>query len=213
MATGPVERQSGNRCQVLDLSPLAAQQSSFVFEVIMLAYVFVLLAVAARIPSLMPHAWNFSPVAAALLYFGARGSRRQMWIPVALLALSDLLLDKYVYAYAFSWDLLLTWSWYGAMILLGGGLRQKTTVLRVGGAALAASVSFFLISNFGVWAAGTMYPKTATGLMTCYAAGVPFFRNTVEGDLLYSAAIFGLPVAAAAIARWMGKAQGTASAT
>ena len=178
----------------------------------MLAYIFVIFAVLARIPSLMPHAWNFSPVAAALLYFGARGSRRQMWAPVALLALADLLLNKYVYAYAFSWDLLLTFAWYAAMILLGGGLREKMSVLRVGGAALAASVSFFLISNFGVWAAGTMYPKTMAGLMTCYAAGVPFFRHTVEGDLLYSAAIFGLPLAAAAFARRMGKAHGTAAA-
>ncbi len=181
-------------------------------EVIMLPYLFVALAVLARIPSLMPHAWNFSPVAAALLYFGARGSRRQMWAPVALLALSDLLLDKYVYAYAFSWDLLLTWAWYAGMILLGSGLRQKISVLRVGGAALAGSVSFFLISNFGVWAATAMYPKTMAGLVTCYAAGIPFFRHTVEGDLLYSAALFGLPVAIASVVRWMGKAHGTAAA-
>ncbi len=178
----------------------------------MLAYVFVLFAVIARIPSLMPHAWGFAPVTAALLYFGARGSRRQMWVPVALLALSDLLLDKYVYAYAFSWDLLLTWAWYAAMIWLGGGLREKTNVVRVGRAALAGSVSFFLISNFGVWAATAMYPKTVAGLMTCYAAGVPFFRHTVAGDLVYSAAMFGLPVAVAAIARRMGAAHGTAAA-
>ena len=56
----------------------------------------------------MPHAWNFAPVMAALPYFGARVSRQQMWMPVALLAASDLILDKYVYAYQFSWDVLLT---------------------------------------------------------------------------------------------------------
>lgn len=177
----------------------------------MLAYVFVLFAVVARMP-FMPHPWNFSPVLAALLYFGARRSRRQMWAPVALLALSDLLLDKYVYAYAFSWDLLLTWAWYAGMILLGSGLREKTTVLRVGGAALAGSVSFFFISNFGVWAATAMYPKTLAGLVTCYAAGVPFFRHTVAGDLVYSAVMFGLPEAFTAVARWMGKTHGTAAA-
>ena len=178
----------------------------------MLAYIFVLFAVAARIPSLMPHAWNFSPVMAALLYFGARGSRRQMWAPVALLALSDLFLDKYVYAYAFSWDLVLTWAWYAAMILLGSGLLKKLTVMRLAGATLAGSVSFFLISNFGVWAATAMYPRTLAGLMSCYAAGVPFFRHTVEGDLVYTAAMFGLPVAAAVLSRWMGKTHGTAAA-
>jgi len=178
----------------------------------MLAYIFVLFAVAARIPSLMPHAWNFSPVMAALLYFGARGSRRQLWTPVALLALSDLFLDKYVYAYQFSWDLLLTWAWYAAMILLGSGLLKKLTALRLAGAALTGSISFFLISNFGVWAATAMYPRTVAGLMSCYAAGIPFFRHTVEGDLVYTAAMFGLPIAAAALSRWMGKAHGTAAA-
>ena len=178
----------------------------------MLAYIFVLFAVLARVPSLMPHAWNFSPVMAALLYFGARGSRRQMWVPVALLALSDLFLDKYVYVYQFSWDLLLTWAWYAAMILLGSGLLRKVSVSRVAGTALAGSVSFFLISNFGVWAATAMYPRTLAGLMTCYAAGVPFFRHTVEGDLVYTAAMFGLPVAVAALSRWMGRAHGAAAA-
>jgi hypothetical protein len=177
----------------------------------MLAYVFVLFAIAARMP-FMPHPWNFSPVLAALLYFGARGSRRQIWLPVALLAASDLILDRYVYAYAFSWDLLLTWVWYAAMIWLGGGLREKTNAVRVGGAALGGSVSFFLISNFGVWAATAMYPKTVAGLMTCYSAGVPFFRHTLEGDLVYSAAFFGLPVAIGAVARWMGKAHESAAA-
>lgn len=178
----------------------------------MLAYVFVLFAIVARIPSFMPHAWNFAPVMAALLYFGARGSRRQMWIPVALLAASDLILDKYVYSYQFSWDLLLTWAWYAGIILLGSGWLKKTTLPRLTGAALTGSITFFLISNFGVWAATLMYPKTFAGLVSCYAAGVPFFRHTVEGDLVYTAAMFGLPVAAGAFSRWMNKTHGSAAA-
>lgn len=177
----------------------------------MLAYVFVFLAVAARLP-FMPHPWNFTPVTAALLYFGARGSRRQLWLPFALLVASDLALDKFVYAYPFSWDLFLTWGWYAAMLWLGSALRENSKPLRVVGAALTGSVTFFLISNFGVWAATNMYPKTVSGLMACYAAGLPFFRRTLEGDLLYTAAMFGLPLAAVALARWMGKPQGTAAA-
>ena len=94
------------------------------FEVIMLAYVFVLFAVVTRLPFL-PHPWNFTPVTAALLYFGARGSRRHLWLPLALLIASDLVLDKYVYAYPFSWDLLLTWAWYAAMLGLGTSLQQE----------------------------------------------------------------------------------------
>lgn len=176
----------------------------------MLAYVFVLFAVASRLP-FIPHPWNFAPVTAALLYFGARGSRRQWWLPLVLLIAADLVLDKYVYAYAFSWDLFLTWAWYAAMLGLGTALTSNAKPLRIAGAAVTGSVSFFLISNFGVWAATTMYAKTVSGLMTCYAAGVPYFRHSVEGDLLYSAAMFGLPVAAVALSRWIGKPQGTAA--
>jgi len=177
----------------------------------MLAYLFVIFAVAARLP-FMPHPWNFTPVMAALLYFGARGSRRHLWLPLALLIASDLILDKYVYAYPFSWDLFLTWAWYAAILLLGTALRKNAKPLPIAGAALTGSVSFFLVSNFGVWAATNMYAKTVSGLMTCYAAGLPFFRRTFEGDLFYTAAMFGLPVLAVAIARWMGKPQGTAAA-
>ena len=69
----------------------------------MLAYLFVILAVLARMP-FIPHPWNFTPVAAALLYFGARGSRRQLWVPFALLAASDVILTKFVYYYPLTWD-------------------------------------------------------------------------------------------------------------
>jgi hypothetical protein len=177
----------------------------------MLAYLFVIFAVAVRL-QFIPHLWNFTPVMAALLYFGARGSRRQLWLPLALLIASDLVLDKYIYNYPFSWDLFFTWSWYAAVLFLGNALHKNAKPLRIAGAALSGSVSFFLISNFGVWAATNIYAKTLSGLMTCYAAGLPFFRRTLEGDLVYTAAMFGLPVAAAAIARRMGKPQGTAAA-
>ncbi len=176
----------------------------------MLAYLFVIFAVAARMP-FMPHPWNFTPVAAALLYFGARGSKRQLWVPFVLLAVSDLVLNKYVYAYPFTADQLMVWAWYGAILWLGTGLRENSNWLRIGGAALASSISFFAVSNFAVWAWGTMYPKTASGLMTCYAAGLPFFRSTAAGDMLFTAVMFGLPAIAAAIAG-SGKTRGAAAA-
>ncbi|HTR25465.1 MAG TPA: DUF6580 family putative transport protein [Terriglobales bacterium] len=171
----------------------------------MLAYIFVIFAIAMRMPFL-PHPWNFTPVAAALLYFGARGSRRQLWIPFALFAASDVILTRFVYGYQFTWDHYFTWLWYAAILRLGTNLRENTRLreakdwLRVGGATLAGSVSFFIVSNFAVWACWPTYPKSFAGLMTCYAAGVPFFRHTLEGDLLFAAAIFGLPALAAAIA-------------
>jgi hypothetical protein len=177
----------------------------------MLAYLFVIFAVLSRMP-FMPHPWGFTPVAAALLYFGARGSRRQLWVPFFLMAASDIILTKYVYSYPLNADQLVVWAWYAAILFLGTRLRENSNWLRIGGAAIASSVSFFLISNFAVWASGTMYPKTMSGLMTCYAAGIPFFRRGVAGDLLFTAVMFGLPAVAAAIARSTHKPQGAAAA-
>jgi len=175
----------------------------------MLAYLFVIFAVLARMP-FMPHPWNFTPVAAALLYFGARGSRRQLWVPFALLAASDVILTKFVYSCPLTWDQLVVWAWYAAILLLGTRLSENANWLRIGGAALASSISFFVVSNFAVWASGSMYPKTVSGLMTCYAAGLPFFRRTLAGDLLFTAVMFGLPAAAKVIAR-SHKPQGAAA--
>src|SRR5260221_4664846 len=176
----------------------------------MLAYLFVIFAVRARIP-VMRHPRNSPPVAPALLYFGARGSRRQMWVPFALLAASDVILTKFVYSYPLTWDQLVVWAWYAAILLLGTRLSENASWLRIGGAALASSVSFFVLSNFAVWASGSMYPKTVSGLMTCYVAGLPFFSRALGCDMLFTAVMFGIPAAAKVIAR-SNKPQGAATA-
>jgi hypothetical protein len=181
----------------------------------MLAYLFVIFAILMRMP-FIAHPWGFTPVAAALLYFGARGSRRQLWIPFALLAVSDIVLTKFVYVYQFSWDHFVTWAWYAAILWLGtnlrdsGALREKAAWLRVAGAALASSVSFFVVSNFAVWACWPTYPKTFAGLMACYAAAIPFFRRGIAGDMLFTAVMFGVPALAALLAR-PGKAHDSAA--
>jgi hypothetical protein len=164
----------------------------------MLVYVFVLFAVAVRF---MPHPMAFTPVGAALLFFGSRGQRRQMWIPLTLLAASDVVLTTLVYRYPFSWDHFVTWTWYAAMLWLGSTLKRDAGAVRILGTALAGSVSFFVISNLAVWAAWDMYPHSIAGLMTCYDAGLPFFRRAVEGDLLFTSIMFGAPVVLGALAR------------
>ena len=158
----------------------------------MLAYLFVLAAVAVHLRFFaMP--FSFTPVAAALLFFGARMPRKQMWVPVALLIASDVYLTRVTYAYPLTADHFVTWAWYAAMLLLGGVMIKGFSALRIGAASLTASVSFFLISNFAVWMVWRdMYPKTVNGLMTCYVAGLPFFRPEVVSDLLFCAAFFGI---------------------
>jgi phosphoglycerol transferase MdoB-like AlkP superfamily enzyme len=160
-------------------------------EVIMLAYIFVLVAVAVRF---LPHPLAFTPVGASLLFFGARGSRRWIWAPLALLAASDVVLTTLVYRYPFSWDHFVTWAWYVGMLMLGTTLKQNGGALRILGAALAGSVSFFVLSNFAVWAAWEMYPRTFAGLMACYDAGLPFFRRALAGDVLFTCVMFATPV-------------------
>ena len=157
----------------------------------MLAYAFILLAVAVRF---LPHPLAFTPVGAALLFFGARAPRRQMWVPLALLAASDVALTTLVYRYPFSWDHFVTWAWYAGMLWLGSTLKKDAGPLRILGTALTGSISFFVISNFAVWAAWDMYPRTVSGLLACYDAALPFFRRGVEGDLLFTSVMFGAPV-------------------
>jgi hypothetical protein len=167
----------------------------------MLPYLFVLLAIAVRfLPfagplNVLPHAWHFTPLAASLLFFGARGSRRQMWIPLVLLAATDVVLTRFIYAAPLRGDQLLIWAWYAAILWLGTNLRERTKFWQVVGAALASSVSFFLISNFGTWAAWPeMYPRSFSGLIMCYTAAIPFYRYTALSDLFFSLAFFGTPV-------------------
>jgi hypothetical protein len=74
---------------------------------------------------------------------------------------------------------------------IGWMLRPKITWERVAIASIAGSVVFFLISNFGVWVAGRLYPVTMSGLAACYVAALPFFRNSVLGDLACTAVMFG----------------------
>jgi hypothetical protein len=158
----------------------------------MLAYLFVLLAVAVRF---MPHPWMFTPVVGSLLFFGARGSRRQLWIPFVLLAASDVVLTKVVYSYPFTWDHYVTFAWYAAVLWLGTRLGAKTKWVPVIGAALASSVSFYLITNLVAWAWLDMYPKNLSGVWMSYVAALPFFRHALAGDLIFTAAMFATPMA------------------
>jgi hypothetical protein len=163
----------------------------------MLAYLFVLIAVAVRF---MPHPWMFTPVTGSLLFFGARGSRRQLWIPFALLVASDVALTTLVYKYRLGADQLVVFAWYAAVLWLGTRLGRKAKPLPIVGAALAGSVSFYLITNLAAWAAFDMYPKTFAGVIMSYTAALPFFRHALEGDLLFTAAMFATPVVLKALA-------------
>ena len=156
----------------------------------------ILLAAASRF--LMLGIPNVSPIGAMGL-FGAAYFTKKYWafiIPLAGLWLTDVLLNNIVYAQyfdSFQW-MGSPWVYLGfaAIVLLGMGLLQKVSAGRVVLASVLASSLFFLITNFGVWLGSfSIYPKTVSGLMACYAAGIPFFWNTLVGDLLFCGVLFG----------------------
>jgi hypothetical protein len=151
----------------------------------------------AALSRLLPHPPNFSPVEAVALFGGAYFASRwaALWVPLAAMFVSDIalgLLNGGVYFEYFThagfW---LVYLCIALSTVLGFGLRGRVGALRVGAYGLAGSVLFFLVTNFGVWLGSGMYPRTGAGLQAAYAAGIPFFQNTVAGTLFYSLVLFG----------------------
>ncbi len=154
-----------------------------------MTYVITFLAVLTRFA---PHPWNFSPVFGMLLFGGANLKKRDsLWFPVALLALSDIVLTTQIYRMQLRWTQLLVWVAFAVVALIGRWLRNRLSVRTVLAASLAGPTAFFLISNFGVWLGGGLYPPTGAGLLACYVAALPFFRNSLLSSLLFTGVLFG----------------------
>lgn len=145
--------------------------------------IFILAAGAAR---LVPHPPNFAPIGAMALFGGACFADKRWALAAPLLAmfLSDVVLG-------FHGLLPVVYGSFALIVCLGFLLRRRRRLLPIAGAVLASSALFFILTNFGVWALGSWYPKTWEGLMACYVAALPFLRNTLLGDAVYSAALFG----------------------
>ena len=153
-------------------------------------YLYVLAAIVLR---LLPHPWNVTPMAAMFLFSGAtfRSRRDALLVPLAALLLSDYAVIHFLWGGRYGWFSPYTWAGFVLVGLIGWTLRHRMTFGRVVGASLASSVVFFLVTNFGVWSHGKKYPLTAAGLGACSVAALPFFRNTVVGDLFYAGVMFG----------------------
>ena len=105
-------------------------------------------------------------------------------------------LTVFTYHYTFRWqNYVITWGWYVAAMALGQILlHSRTTFVRVAAGALLGPTSFFVVSNYAVWIAGGMYPRTLGGLGVCYAAAVPFYRNDLLSTAIVAGLAFGVPV-------------------
>jgi hypothetical protein len=168
-----------------------------------LAVGFALLAVGIRLaPRLLgPNTfwpWNLTAVGALGLFAGARlRSRAAFLVPVAAMLVSDLLLWKLLADEGYPTFGRLTlfhYSFFLLYALIGRFLTDKTSPVWIGEASVAGSVQFFVLSNFAVWLMGdgVTYSKTLTGLLACYGEAIPFFQNTLAGDLGFTVLFFGL---------------------
>lgn len=141
----------------------------------------VLLAVVARI---IPHPPNFVPIGGLALFSGAHFSGKKAFIiPLMAMLVSDLFLG-------FHSTMIFVYLSFLLTILIGKKIKENYKPQKLLLAALGSSILFFIVTNFGVWLVGDWYPKTIKGLVESYTLAIPFFRNTVFGDLIYSFSFF-----------------------
>ena len=159
--------------------------------------IIILLAAFTRI---MPHPPNFSPMAAIGLFGAAHFAKKwqAFLIPLIGIWISDLVINNFVYSSHssnFVWFYGgFYWQYISYVFIIFAGLfifNKGISVTNTLGGMVSSSGIFFLFSNFGVWAGGAMYTKNISGLITCYAAGIPFIHNTIISDALFTTVLFG----------------------
>lgn len=145
-------------------------------------FLFVVVAVLSRF---LPHYPNMTAVGALALFSGALVKPR--WVGVALpllvIALSDLLLG-------FDSSLLFGYAAWALIALVAGQGLKSFSWARLGGMSAFSTLCFFVVSNFGVWMVGGLYPKTAQGLVACFTLALPFLGQQMLGDLMFSGLLF-----------------------
>ncbi|MFA5093175.1 MAG: DUF6580 family putative transport protein [Candidatus Omnitrophota bacterium] len=132
----------------------------------------------------IPHAANFTPVAAIALFAGVYLNKKQaLVVPLILMVASDLFLGMHNVV-------IFTWGSFALVTLLGLWAKHHKTFLGIVSTSVASSILFYVITNFGVWAMG-WYPQTAKGLLDCYILGLPFLRVFSVATLVYTVVFFG----------------------
>jgi hypothetical protein len=152
---------------------------------IIIAILIVVLAAASR---LVKHPFNFTPVVAMAIFAGCYlGKKWAVILPIASMVISDYFIGFY------DWQVMT--SVYLSIALafaIGWYLKKRKKWYSVALASFASSVVFFIITNFAVWAFFNWYSHTWAGLASCFTLALPFFRNTLAGDFIYTGLFFGL---------------------
>jgi hypothetical protein len=150
------------------------------------AVIVVCLIAFAAVVRILPHPWNFTPLGAMALFSGAKLGRssKAFLFPLAAIFFGDLFVGLH-------WLMPVVYLSVALSVAIGIFFRSRQSFGPLAIATLVGATQFFLTTNWAMWAFGTTYPKSLSGLLACYAAGVPFFRNTLAGDAFYAFALFG----------------------
>lgn len=142
------------------------------------------LAIAVR---LLPHPANFTPVAAVALFVGYYLPKKwAIILPLSVMLVSDLFIGLY------DWKLMLAvYCCFALAGLVGIIIRNSRNILTVLSSTLLISLGFFLITNSAVWLFSPWYAHNWSGLILCYTLAIPFFRNTLMGNLFFVGILFG----------------------
>ena len=148
---------------------------------------------------MIPHMQNFSPLGAIALFGGAHLTKKwqAFLIPILATWLSDLFINNVIYAQyntGFVWFYEGFYWQYGSYLIITLAsifILNKMTAPRMILGILSSTAIFFFITNAGCWLGNVAYPQNFTGLMSCYAAGIPFLKGTLLGDVFYSGVLFG----------------------
>ncbi|HWZ99675.1 MAG TPA: DUF6580 family putative transport protein [Candidatus Dormibacteraeota bacterium] len=145
-----------------------------------------LLVLVAAVLRILPHPWNLTPVGAMALFCGSVFKNK--WVkfafPVAALLAGDV-------AIGFHKLIAVVYLSFLVNVCIGMWIGENRKALRIASRTLLGAIQFFLVTNLAVWTAFTTYPKSFAGLIACYAAGLPFFWNTLAGDAIYATLLFG----------------------
>lgn len=135
---------------------------------------------------LVPHPANFAPITAIALFGGAILPRRYgLWVPLTAMMLSDSIIG-------FHNLILVTWVCFGLIALASSYWLKNPSFKKGFSLTIGSSLFFFLVTNFAVWVKSGMYEHTWNGLVLCFQMALPFLRNTLSSDLIYTSALFGL---------------------
>lgn len=130
--------------------------------------------------------YNYSPVEAIALFGGAYFLDRRLafLVPLGAMLVSDVIIGLHAL-------LPVVYGCIALTTLLGFNLRNRVGAGRVAAYGVVSATLFFVVTNFFVWLLGSMYPHDGAGLVACYVAAIPFYKNTLVGTALWSVLMFG----------------------